>query len=118
MDKSEIRVFWIGLIGTAILSFVLYRILRSRQEIAPKPLLITRMGDSEPVIIPERRREKDPLTSIHGIGPVTEQKLNEAGIMSFSQLAEASPTELEPFTGSRWDPEDWKMEALELSKKD
>lgn len=117
MNKSEIRAFWIGLVGTAILSFVLYRILRSRQEIAPGPLLVTRLEKPKPLTKGASQKQPDTLTSIHGIGPVTEQKLNEAGIRTYSQLAHTPPEELEAIAGSRWDPNDWIAQARELSQE-
>ncbi len=83
MKKSELRAFWFGLIATAVLSFLLYKYLRPRREVAPRPLLVTRKDSpkEEQVVAPEVR--KDSLVSIRGIGPATEQKLNEAGITSF-----------------------------------
>lgn len=118
MKKSELRAFWIGLLGTAFLSFALYRFLRSRQEIAPRPLLVTRTPGPKPAITDLPKKQKDRLVSIRGIGPVTEQKLNKEGITSYTQLALMSPAELEPYTGSRWDPQDWINQARELSEKD
>ena len=117
MKKSDLRAFWFGLITTAFLSFLLYKYLRPRREVAPRPLLVTRMDSpkAKQVVAPEIR--KDSLVTIRGIGPITEQKLNEAGIASFLQLADMTPTELEPFTGSRWDPEDWIKQARDFSSQ-
>lgn len=111
MKKSDLSAFWFGLITTAVLSFLLYKYLRPRREVAPRPLLVTRIESPEAkqAVAPEVR--KDSLVSIRGIGPATEKKLNEAGIESFAQLADMTPKELEPFTGSRWDPEEWIIQA-------
>jgi predicted flap endonuclease-1-like 5' DNA nuclease len=126
MKKSDLSAFWFGLITTAVLSFLLYKYLRPRREVAPRPLLVTRIESPEAkqAVAPEVRRDsrkvkqvvapevrKDSLVSIRGIGPATEKKLNEAGIESFAQLADMTPKELEPFTGSRWDPEEWIIQA-------
>lgn len=116
MKKSELGAFWIGLLMTAVLSFLLYRFLRSRTEITPRPLIVTRKEQTGTVIIPSSAVEKDSLVQIHGIGPATEAKLNEAGIVSYHQLAALSPEDLLPYTGSRWIPEDWIRQAEELSE--
>jgi predicted flap endonuclease-1-like 5' DNA nuclease len=41
----------------------------------------------------------DDLKVIKGIGPEIERRLNQAGIMSFAQLAELTPTDLERILG-------------------
>lgn len=115
MKKSELWAFWFGLIGTAVFSFLLYKYLRPRREVAPRPLLVTRMDSpkEKQVIAPDIR--KDSLARIRGIGPATEKKLNEVGIESFTQVANMKPADLEPFTGARWDPEEWIQQARDLS---
>jgi len=42
---------------------------------------------------------KDNLQAIKGIGPVFSQRLNEAGITKFEQLAKLTPRELEEILG-------------------
>ena len=115
MKKSELTTFWIGLIGAAILSYLLYRMLRPPVAITPKPLVVGH---------PERRPlekvnnieiRKDSLVKIRGIGPVTEKSMNGAGIYTFSQLANTKPEDLEEFTGKRWDPANWIKQARDLS---
>ena len=117
MKKSDLRAFWFGLITTAVLSFLLYKYLRPRREVAPRPLLVTRMDSPKAKLVIAPEVHKDSLVLIRGIGPATEKKLNEAGIESFAQLANLTPTDLEPFTGSRWDPEDWIKEAHDFSSR-
>lgn len=60
----------------------------------------------------------DDLTQINGIGPVYASRLNEAGIMTFSQLAALSPDqarELLKLSASQGNPEVWIEQAKELS---
>lgn len=47
---------------------------------------------------------QDPLEEIDGIGPVYAERLNEAGIFSFWQLAQQSPERVREMI----DPEDWQ----------
>lgn len=115
MKKSDIVSFWMGLIGAAFLSYVLYRYLQPRSVVTPKPVIL---GQPKAVIPHEEKVteiKKDPLTEIRGIGPVTARSLNEAGYFSFKQLASADPEELAEFTGARWDPQEWIKQARELS---
>ncbi len=42
----------------------------------------------------EEERPSDDLTRIKGVGPVTAERLHEAGIDSFAQLASMSPEEV------------------------
>ncbi len=117
MKKSDLKNFWIGLFGAAILSFLLYRLLRPRTMITPKPLVV-KQSDLPPfkkATKPQVR--KDSLVKIRGIGPVTEKSLNDEGIVSFAQLANASPSDIEKYTGKRYDPKDWIEQAAELASQ-
>ena len=46
-----------------------------------------------------KREGKDNLQAIKGIGPVFSQRLNEAGITTFEQLAKLKPKQLEEILG-------------------
>ncbi len=117
MKKSELMNFWIGLFGAAILSFLLYRLLRPRTVITPKPLIV-KQSDLPPLMKATKPQiRKDPLVKIRGIGPVTEKSLNDDGIISFAQLANASPSDLERYTGKRYNPKDWIERAAELASQ-
>jgi len=65
-----------------------------------------------PVAISDNR---DPLEDIDGIGPVYQQKLYEAGIKTFAQLAAASPSRIteviEPQNWQHIDVMKWRREA-------
>lgn len=65
-----------------------------------------------PVTIADNR---DPLEDIDGIGPVYQQKLYEAGIKTFAQLAAASPSRIteviEPQNWQHIDVMKWRREA-------
>lgn len=116
MKKTDITSFWFGLLSAAVFSFLLYRLLRPRTSITPKPLIVKRPAASPVKERPEPEVKKDSLVKIRGIGPVTEKSLNDAGIFSFAQLARTSAADLEPYTGSRWDPNDWIEQAGDLSE--
>ena len=61
------------------------------------------------------------LTAIHGIGPAFEQKLYEAGIGTYAQLAALSDTEIEaiiqPQPWQKFDYESWNEEARRLAEE-
>lgn len=65
-----------------------------------------------PVAVGDNR---DPLEDIDGIGPVYQQKLYEAGIKTFAQLAAASPSRIteviEPQNWQHIDVMKWRREA-------
>lgn len=62
---------------------------------------------------------RDPLIDINGIGPVYEQRLLNAGVTTFKQLAELSPDEIRAIINPEgWqniDPESWIAEARALA---
>ncbi len=58
------------------------------------------------------------LTLISGIGPAYARRLNEAGIMTFAQLAELAPEKVRKLAHlGEWqgDPEGWIRQAKALS---
>jgi len=62
----------------------------------------------------------DKLTEINGIGPVIEQKLKEAGITTFAQIANFTAEQIEDIDGKlnfkgRIDREEWVAQANKLS---
>jgi predicted flap endonuclease-1-like 5' DNA nuclease len=67
--------------------------------------------------IPQRR---DNLVDIDGIGPVYAKRLNEAGIVSFAQLAELTPDQIraiiKPAEWQKIDAESWIAQAKRLSR--
>ena len=115
MKKSELTTFWIGLFGAAILSYLLYRLLRPPTSITPKPLIVRQPDISPMQKVKESEVMKDSLVKIRGIGPVTEKSLNDAGIFTFSQLASTKESDLIQFSGKRWNPKEWIDQARELS---
>ncbi|GAB4445430.1 MAG: hypothetical protein OHK0015_47680 [Chloroflexi bacterium OHK40] len=64
---------------------------------------------------------RDPLIDINGIGPVYEQRLLNAGVSSFAQLAAMSPQEIRaiinPEPWQNVDPEAWIAEARVLAQQ-
>lgn len=135
MNKKGIANFWFGFILAAVVTAWLYWLWRRNKEVLPEPVIVTRKIKSEPDSGPaislsqtETRIQlktpqkagteagkSDPLETIDGIGPTYKRRLNEAGIYTFSQLANGSPDTIREITGvTRWDPAEWISEARQL----
>jgi 16S rRNA C967 or C1407 C5-methylase (RsmB/RsmF family) len=78
-------------------------------EVAPPPLPV------EEVAPPVEEVAPDDLTAIRGIGASTQARLHELGIMTYTQLAGASPDELRPHFGRLARVEEWIAQARELA---
>ena len=122
MKNEHIRYYWLGFLAAAAGVAWLIWFWHKQREVTPKPLYITGrtaaypMTDQQPVM-PEKK--PDNLTLIQGIGPSYARRLNEAGIVMFTQLADADAEELVEITGvSRWNPEDWIEQARQLARGD
>lgn len=80
------------------------------EPVEDRPAL--RVEVPNPVSVSDNR---DPLEDIDGIGPVYQQKLYEAGIKTFAQLAAASPSRIteviEPQNWQHIDVMKWRREA-------
>ncbi len=80
------------------------------EPVEDRPAL--RIETAAPVAVQDNR---DPLEDIDGIGPVYQQKLYEAGIKTFAQLAAASPSRIteviEPQNWQHIDVMKWRREA-------
>jgi predicted flap endonuclease-1-like 5' DNA nuclease len=83
---------------------------------APRLLTVSEEARVAKVFITDR----DALDEIHGIGPVFATRLNEAGIYTFDELANLSPSEVrEIIDAEEWqelEPEAWIREAGRLAK--
>lgn len=81
-------------------------------------LIFERAGLSiDDYIVPERSPGSDNLTVIHGIGIAIEQRLNQAGICTYAQLAKRSPDHLVPILGNLAtvvNTQDWIDQAHQL----
>ncbi|MGD2049961.1 MAG: helix-hairpin-helix domain-containing protein [Chloroflexota bacterium] len=138
MKNKDMANFWWGFILAAIVAAYLYWLWRRNREVLPEPVIVTRKSvsvpedeqagmqpDSESRIQLKPRQEvmpevsqPDPLDTIDGIGPTYKRRLNESGIYTFAQLADASPKLLREITGvTRWDPADWISEAQQMVDK-
>lgn len=119
MKNDHIRYYWLGFIAAAAGIGWLIWLWRKQIEVTPKPLYISGRTAAYPMtdeIPKEPGKVEDDLSLIQGIGPAYARRLNDAGITSFSQLAEADPESLIEITGvSRWDPKDWKVQARDLA---
>jgi predicted flap endonuclease-1-like 5' DNA nuclease len=61
--------------------------------------LITKSAFADVVAEAEKDEVRDDLTRIKGIGPVIAQKLNDAGINTFSELGALTPAQFEEIVG-------------------
>ncbi|MEI7644525.1 MAG: hypothetical protein WCJ55_09605, partial [Chloroflexales bacterium] len=67
---------------------------------------------------PQARTYRDNLTTIHGIGPALQQRLDRAGICTYIQLALSSPEELRKALGDAArlaNVDDWIVQARSLA---
>jgi predicted flap endonuclease-1-like 5' DNA nuclease len=125
MENRTLRSFWFGFIFTVALTAWVYWIWRQKRVVAPKPLVVsgtqpsrTRSTNMMPATTAEGVLDSDDLEEINGIGPVFANRLNEAGIYTFAQLALSEPDQLKEITGvTRWDPEDWISQAARLNER-
>jgi predicted flap endonuclease-1-like 5' DNA nuclease len=120
MKNKNIRNFWIGFTISAIAAAIIYWLAQSKREILPGPIIV-RKDQEEPKVDVKEIAEPtttDDLSRIRGVGPAYAQRLNEAGIYTFEQLARTSPENLRQVTKDRrWDPEEWIAEASDFSNK-
>ncbi len=119
MKNKHIQYFWIGFSLSAIVAALIYWLLKTKREILPAPIIVKKAAIKTTIDVPDVNVEAKPddLSKIRGIGPAYAQRLNDAGIYTFEQLALAPPEDIRQVTGdSRWDPEQWISEATELSK--
>ena len=120
MKNKLIQYFWIGFSLSAIVAALIYWFLRNKREILPETIIVKK--ETPKLISKDRVYDKevvpDDLSKIRGVGPTYTQKLNEAGIFTFEQLSQTSPENIRQVTGdTRWDPEQWIVQASELSGK-
>ncbi|HUS94023.1 MAG TPA: hypothetical protein VMZ24_02475 [Patescibacteria group bacterium] len=133
MKQSRIAFFWIGFAVSAATTTWLYWIWRKSRVVTPAPLVISRRESYQPVVEkvsasiskPDARVEKagglvgqpDELEAITGIGSVTAQRLNDAGIYTYKQLGSLTPERVKEISGTnRWDPNDWIDQARGLAE--
>ena len=120
MKDKHVTNFWIGFIVSTIAVAWLYWLWKRYREATPEPLIIDRVIKERLKIAQETRPDAEPdaLEEIRGIGPVFAKRLNEAGILTFTQLAESEPIELREIVGSTpWDTAEWIEEARLRSTK-
>ena len=82
------------------------------------PRILTVSGESRVARV--MVTDRDPLEEIRGIGPVFAERLNEAGVYTFEELADLTPPEIQEIIGAeRWQelaPADWIREAASLAR--
>lgn len=134
-------LFWLGLVAGLIIGWVIEWIIdwrfwrrdlrvaleeerRRQAELAAARAEINRLqAQAAELSWPAREAidevvQRDPLEQIKGIGPLFAQRLHEAGIFTFDQLAAAAPTTvraaLQPELSQRIDAEAWIAQAQTL----
>lgn len=77
------------------------------------------VDDVDVVGVDNLAAQPDDLTAIKGIGAVFARRLNDGGIVTFAQLAQATPDQLQDIVqAAEWqaiDPATWIAEARQLS---
>lgn len=99
------------------------RLSRERVRDGSSPVPERQLSQAEPEL-PERPKPStaavspDDLTQIKGIGPVFQDRLNEAGIATYEQLAATAPEQVRQIIAAAdWqkiEPERWVREAAQL----
>ncbi|MCZ7545328.1 MAG: DUF4332 domain-containing protein [Anaerolineae bacterium] len=137
-----LRNFWWVVLGVAVGVAVGYYLTRQRKQLpAPSsapirpPIPLDRVPSREPARPPAAAKPEPPseaeapapapagednLTRIDGIGPAYARALNELGIRTFAQLAQADPealaAQIDRLTADRIRRDDWLGQAAALSK--
>lgn len=77
------------------------------------------VDDVDVVDLDNLAAQPDDLTAIKGIGAVFARRLNDGGIVTFAQLAQATPDQLQDIVqAAEWqaiDPASWIVEARQLA---
>ncbi len=108
-DLSEAQRLWGGF-------NLLMRQRRAKKPVAPPPPPPPVEKVAPPPVV---EVAPDDLTAIRGIGPRTQQLLNEVGIYTFALLAESTPEDLRKVLGGAarlGKVEEWIEQARELAR--
>jgi predicted flap endonuclease-1-like 5' DNA nuclease len=134
-------LFWLGLVAGLIIGWVVEWIIdwrfwrrdlraaleeerRHQMELAEAQAEIDRLqAQAAELSWPAKEAidevvQRDPLEQINGVSPLFAQRLHEAGIFTFDQLAAATPTDvrtaLQPEPSQRINAEAWIAQAQSL----
>lgn len=118
MKRIE-KVIWFGLIPGIAGGYLLGKLLR------PQPAVRGLMGQERAVQRPRGEepagRTADDLIVINGIGPVFAQRLQNAGVRTFADLAATSSERLLEIVRASpglADPDSWRAQAAQLAGKE
>ena len=115
MSDDNVRNYWLGFIVAVVGVTWLIWLWRKQREVMPRPLVVSSRAEPysmQKTVEPVKPETPDDLESIQGIGPAYARRLNDAGILTFAELAKADPDNLRQITATtRWDPQNWIDEA-------
>lgn len=131
-SSSPFPIWSLGLLLGFILVVLWKRLMEQQQVQAPyagaSPTKITLedVGSETPAVPapepPPAPVKKDDLRKIEGVGPKVQERLNEAGILTFSQLGRASQKKLKGILEAAgygyMDPGAWAEQARLAAKGD
>jgi len=89
---------------------------------APVEKVVEKPKAEAPVekVVEKPKAAPDDFTAIRGVGLATQERLNEAEITTYAQLAQATPEQLEKITGRsavRIAADGWASQARKLARK-
>lgn len=100
MASKQIRYYWLGFVVALAGVIWLLWLWRKQKEVVPAPLYIRGRTSAYPMVTHKESEPKvDDLKVIQGIGPAYAQRLNEAGISTFYDLATSEPEDTAKRTG-------------------
>lgn len=107
-------LLWIALIFFALMVLVGWWVSRNKGEQVE--------AESEAHAAPKAEKSADDLTKLEGIGPKVAKVLNEAGVASYADLAEADAAKLQEALNAAgmqyMNPEGWIEQAKLAAKGD
>lgn len=134
-DYTEVEITAIGGKGDAARPASRAKTAAPKKQAATAPEPTAKIGDkpetgkseaaasskSQSVLLKAPKGEPDDLKQLSGLGPKIAEKLNEAGIFHFWQIAEISAGEIarleeELKLAGRFERDDWVKQAKELAK--
>ncbi len=115
-------LLWLLLVLFFVISFIGYWVSRNRPAEAEEEAAPSHHSPAEHHAEAAPAAKPDDLRKIEGIGPKVQSLLNEMGITTFAQLAEADPAAVQKMLDEAglqmMNPEGWIMQAKLAAKGD